>query len=362
MITEERATLRDRYGSARSPSAGGSGRSSSAFSDAQLCYLWRLEEDEVRASPAGGRCGHDVQDRRHVRRRVRSRARRTTTRPTRTPTRSRPASAKRSSSSARARTASVRASSSTTAVCTRASRCATPATRRSWSTATPRPCRPTTTRPTGLYFEPLTYEDVMDVIEREQPTGCDRQPRWADAAEARRADSHRSSCSGRRRTRSTGRGPRAVERDLRSPRDSPAAGGTAVDIEQALRSPARSVTRRSCGRATCSAVERWRSSTTTITSRAMAELAGFGILGKEGGLSAERPVLVDRFLEDATEVDVDALRDAHGRSVHRRGHGACRGGRGALRRLGLLDPAHQPRADTIAVMRSTPARLPRPSR
>ena len=46
--------------------------------------------------------------------------------------------------------------------------------------------------------------------------------------------------------------------------------------------------------------------------RAMAELAGFGSLGKEGGLSAERPVLVDRFLEDAIEVDVDAIRDATG--------------------------------------------------
>ncbi|HEX3622768.1 MAG TPA: carbamoyl-phosphate synthase large subunit, partial [Acidimicrobiales bacterium] len=46
--------------------------------------------------------------------------------------------------------------------------------------------------------------------------------------------------------------------------------------------------------------------------RAMAELAGFGSLGREGGLSAERPVLVDRFLEDAVEVDVDAVRDASG--------------------------------------------------
>ena len=52
---------------------------------------------------------------------------------------------------------------------------------------------------------------------------------------------------------------------------------------------------------------------------AMAELAGFGSsggvagsLGREGGLSAERPVLIDRFLEDATEVDVDAVRDAGG--------------------------------------------------
>jgi carbamoyl-phosphate synthase large subunit len=45
---------------------------------------------------------------------------------------------------------------------------------------------------------------------------------------------------------------------------------------------------------------------------AMRELAGFGSLGREGGLSAERPVLIDRFLEDATEVDVDAIRDHHG--------------------------------------------------
>jgi carbamoyl-phosphate synthase large subunit len=48
---------------------------------------------------------------------------------------------------------------------------------------------------------------------------------------------------------------------------------------------------------------------------AMNELIGFGTLGKEGGLSAERPVLIDRFLEDATEVDVDALRDATGEVV-----------------------------------------------
>ena len=35
-------------------------------------------------------------------------------------------------------------------------------------------------------------------------------------------------------------------------------------------------------------------------------------LGREGGLSAERPVLLDRFLEDAIEVDVDAVRDKDG--------------------------------------------------
>jgi carbamoyl-phosphate synthase large subunit len=35
-------------------------------------------------------------------------------------------------------------------------------------------------------------------------------------------------------------------------------------------------------------------------------------LTREGGVSAERPVLVDRFLEDAVEVDVDAVRDGTG--------------------------------------------------
>jgi carbamoyl-phosphate synthase large subunit len=49
--------------------------------------------------------------------------------------------------------------------------------------------------------------------------------------------------------------------------------------------------------------------------RAMAELALTGSLGREGGLSAERPALIDRFLEDAVEVDVDALRDRTGEVV-----------------------------------------------
>ena len=37
-----------------------------------------------------------------------------------------------------------------------------------------------------------------------------------------------------------------------------------------------------------------------------------GSLGREGGVAAERPILIDRFLEDAVEVDVDALRDSTG--------------------------------------------------
>ena len=40
-----------------------------------------------------------------------------------------------------------------------------------------------------------------------------------------------------------------------------------------------------------------------------------GSLGREGGVTKDRPVLVDRFLEDAVEVDVDAIRDATGEVV-----------------------------------------------
>src|SRR5207248_6011075 len=45
---------------------------------------------------------------------------------------------------------------------------------------------------------------------------------------------------------------------------------------------------------------------------AMAALAASAEGGAGGGLSATRPVLIDRFLEDATEDDVDAVRDVSG--------------------------------------------------
>jgi carbamoyl-phosphate synthase large subunit len=38
----------------------------------------------------------------------------------------------------------------------------------------------------------------------------------------------------------------------------------------------------------------------------------FGSLAREGGVSQSRPILLDRFLEDAVEVDVDAVRDQSG--------------------------------------------------
>ena len=197
--------------------------------------------------------------------------------------------------------------------CVPASRCATPATR------PPGQCNPETVSTDydtsdRLFFEPLTYEDVMDIIDREQPKGvivslggqtllklADRlpealvlgtSPASIDLAEDRE------------------RNAMCARLEIPQP-----AGGTAAYIDQPSRSPPRSaIPPRSAsyvlgGRAMEIVYD------DDHLRRAMAELAGFGSLGKEGGLSAERPVLVDRFLEDATEVDVDALRDHTGDSV-----------------------------------------------
>jgi len=46
----------------------------------------------------------------------------------------------------------------------------------------------------------------------------------------------------------------------------------------------------------------------------MASLLG-GALAREGGVSEERPILIDRFLEEAIEVDVDSVRDATGDAI-----------------------------------------------
>ncbi len=162
-----------------------------------------------------------------------------------------------------------------------------------------------------LYFEPVTFEDVCNVIDAEQPIGvivslggqtplklADRLPPElvlgtspASIEQAEDRELWNSLCS-----------------RLEIPQP---AGGTAVDIDEALSITSRigypALVRPSYvlgGRAMEIVYD------DEHLRRAMAQLAGYGSLGKEGGLSAERPVLVDRFLEDATEVDVDAIRDA----------------------------------------------------
>ena len=65
-------------------------------------------------------------------------------------------------------------------------------------------------------------------------------------------------------------------------------------------------------------------------------------IGRATQVSPEHPVLVDRFLDDAVEIDVDALYDGDG-ALPRRRHGAHRGGRHPLRRLGLRAAADDAR-------------------
>jgi carbamoyl-phosphate synthase large subunit len=59
-------------------------------------------------------------------------------------------------------------------------------------------------------------------------------------------------------------------------------------------------------------------------------------------VSHDSPVLLDRFLNDAIECDVDCVRDPDRRDLHRRRDGAHRAGRRAQRRLGLLAAAVLP--------------------
>jgi len=167
-----------------------------------------------------------------------------------------------------------------------------------------------------LYFEPLTTEDVLAVIDAEQPVGVivslggqtplklagqlpdglvlGTSPAAIDLAEDR--DHWNQLCA-----------------RLEIPQP---AGGTARTLDEARAVVARigypALVRPSYvlgGRAMEIVYD------DEGLERAMTALAGEGSLGREGGLSAERPVLVDRFLEDATEVDVDALRDATGEVV-----------------------------------------------
>src|SRR5204862_2952301 len=164
-----------------------------------------------------------------------------------------------------------------------------------------------------LYFEPLTYEDVMNVIEAEKPhavivslggqTPLKLSGRLPHELVAGTSPESIDLAEDRERWN-------ALCARLEIPQP---AGGTAVTVDEAL-----TITERIGYPALVrpSYVLGGRAMEIVYDDdglrRAMAELAGFGSLGIEGGLSAERPVLIDRFLEDATEVDCDAVRDRTG--------------------------------------------------
>jgi carbamoyl-phosphate synthase large subunit len=171
-----------------------------------------------------------------------------------------------------------------------------------------------------LYFEPLTFEDVANVLDVERATGTVKGVIVALGGQTP------LKLAGRLPSDLVlGTSPESI--DLAEDRERwnalcarleipQPAGGTAVTVEDALAVVTRigypALVRPSYvlgGRAMEIAYDE------EGLRRAMAELAGFGSLGREGGLSAERPVLIDRFLEDAVEVDVDAIRDATGEVV-----------------------------------------------
>ncbi len=164
-----------------------------------------------------------------------------------------------------------------------------------------------------LYFEPLTREDVLNVIDAEQP----------DAVVVALGGQTPLKLAGQIPGHLVaGTSPESIDRAedrelwnelctaLQIPQPP---GGVATNVHEALAVAERVgfpvLVRPSYvlgGRAMRIVFDRGE------LVEAMQELDGFGSLGREGGLSAERPVLVDRFLEDAAEVDVDAIRDATG--------------------------------------------------
>ncbi|MBM3729636.1 MAG: carbamoyl-phosphate synthase large subunit [Actinobacteria bacterium] len=170
-----------------------------------------------------------------------------------------------------------------------------------------------------LYFEPLTYEDVMNVIEAETAASCGHEPKLIVTLGGQTPLKLASQLPAHL---VAGTSPDSI--DLAEDRERwnvlcaslsipQPPGGTAVTFDEARAIAWRVgypvLVRPSYvlgGRAMQIVHDE------AALERAMRELARDGSLGREGGLSAERPVLVDRFLEDATEVDVDAVRDHTG--------------------------------------------------
>ena len=170
-----------------------------------------------------------------------------------------------------------------------------------------------------LYFEPLTYEDVQNVIEAETLASGGVEPKVIVSLGGQTPLKLASQIDARL---IAGTSPNSI--DLAEDRERWNAlceelfipqppGGTATTFNQARDIASRIgypvLVRPSYvlgGRAMQIVHD------VDHLQRAMKELAREGSLGREGGLSAERPILVDHFLEDATEVDVDAVRDITG--------------------------------------------------
>ena len=161
-----------------------------------------------------------------------------------------------------------------------------------------------------LYFEPLTLEDVLEVVAAERATGADRRGHRA----ARRPDPARPGPRPGRRGRPgrghlagghpPGRGPRRVRPGAGGrPGCSPPGSGVATSVDEATAV---------AGEIGYPVLVR---PSYVLGGRGMeivyddATLAAYVRRATEA--SPEHPVLIDRFLDDAIEIDVDALYDGH---------------------------------------------------
>ena len=179
-----------------------------------------------------------------------------------------------------------------------------------------------------LYFEPLTLEDVLGVVEVEQPEGVIVQfggqtpLKLAAGLQEAGVPILGTSVDAIDLAEDRGRFGALLERlGLQGA----AVRDRALGRRGARRRASRSASRCSSARATCSAAGRWRSST---------RATGWTTTSPRTGNGAGREIFLDRFLENAIEVDVDALCDGE-RRLDRRDHAARRGGRDPLRRQRL---------------------------
>ena len=155
-----------------------------------------------------------------------------------------------------------------------------------------------------LFFEPLTTEDVLNICDRVEPDGVIVQFGGQTPLNLARALSNAgvpiigTSVDTIEDAEDREKFKNMLHRlGLKQP-----ASGIARNMAQARnRGGQGRISRRWCGRASCSAAGRWKSATTPASSSAS--------WPRRSSWPAGQPVLIDRFLEDAIEVDVDAIAD-----------------------------------------------------
>ena len=168
-----------------------------------------------------------------------------------------------------------------------------------------------------LYFEPLTGEDVLEIIadraDERHAAWCDRAVRRADAAQARRvacarADTDPRHVAARHRPR---RGPRPLQAAPRYAQAASAAKRHCHEPGPGARHRRRDRLPGPDPSVLCARRPRHgdRATTALQLDRYLARLAVDLDRPSDLVVSDKRPLLIDRYLSDAIEVDVDCLAD-----------------------------------------------------